>query len=75
MVKILQSSFLYWMNVPEHVPFPTTDEEMYSNILKDLENAGMLLNCRMYPETGEYSTITQMEKDLDLGVCLEWEQE
>ena len=38
MVKILRDSFIYHMN-------PTgpaeTDEEMYSNILMDLENAGM----------------------------------
>lgn len=38
MLKVLRDSFLYQMNV-ESV---TTDDEMYSNILKDLEDAGMI---------------------------------
>lgn len=39
MLKILQDSFIYHMNPAGPAE---TDEEMYSNILADLERAGMI---------------------------------
>ncbi len=40
MIEVLRNSFIHWMNYPE-TDGPQNDTEMYSNILKDLEEAGM----------------------------------
>lgn len=38
MLRVLEKSFLHWMNHPEE---SLNDKEIYSNILNDLEEAGM----------------------------------
>lgn len=47
MVEILRSSFIEHMNCSENCC--KNDEEMYSSILKDLENTGMLPPGYMKP--------------------------
>ena len=42
MVKILQTSFIFWMNCTEDGLTPKNDDELFCRILGDLEKAGML---------------------------------
>jgi hypothetical protein len=41
-IKTLRNSFIYWANCLKEDAVIQNDEEMYSNILKDMEEAGLM---------------------------------
>jgi hypothetical protein len=63
MVSILQASFIYWMNCPEEAETPKNDEELFGNILRALENAGMQPPMRYF------------ENNRACPIAREWEEE